>query len=342
METLSISDNITTGTLDYTPDVSIDESQYVLPLHHHRVIGKFILKKPNPIRNEDSDDIVAGWAIAIAQREKTLSQEDFTKLQSFSTPDLLLEDIKGGPLDRRNFFRIRRPIQTMKSFLTFFVVTMSPRTLKSSIFWGLVYLLVDVSFDMTEMNNNKLKEDVIEMLEKVTRSLEECKRAHQNTRFDEDLKLILNDAFIALILFWADTVNFMRAYPNGKDEQGTSYDYEREIKKLNGTFDHLKVCATMPESGPNLSVVPSGVPLRSLLPKDLSLPCGKAPYYSDADFYGRQVELEKINSALGSQVDKSDKLFTICGLAGVGKSKLAMAYAKKYARQFDVILWIKA
>ncbi|PON27928.1 hypothetical protein TGAM01_v203065 [Trichoderma gamsii] len=235
---------------------------------------------------------------------------------------------------------------------------MSPRTLKSSIFWGLVYLLVDVSFDMTEMNNNKLKEDVIEMLEKVTRSLEECKRAHQNTRFDEDLKLILNDAFIALILFWVDTVNFMRAYHNGmsclnyktqrltsstrKDEQGTSYDYEREIKKVNGTFDHLKVCATMPESGPNLSVVPSGVPLRSLLPKDLSLPCGKAPYYSDVDFYGRQVELEKINSALGSQVDKSDKLFTICGLAGVGKSKLAMAYAKKYARQFDVILWIKA
>ncbi|KAK1245170.1 hypothetical protein MKX08_004799 [Trichoderma sp. CBMAI-0020] len=213
----------------------------------------------------------------------------------------------------------------MKSFLTFFVVTMSPRTLKSSIFWGLVYLLVDVSFDMTEMNNNKLKEDVIEMLEKVTRSLEECKRAHQNTQFDEDLKLILNDAFIALILFWADTVNFMRAYPNGKDEQGASYDYEREIKKVNGTFDHLKVCATMPESGPNLSVIPSGVPLRSLLPKDLSLPCGKAPYYSDVDFYGRQVELEKINSALG-----------------VGKSKLAMAYAKKYARQFDVILWIKA
>ncbi|KAL7926093.1 hypothetical protein ACQKWADRAFT_309692 [Trichoderma austrokoningii] len=216
---------------------------------------------------------------------------------------------------------------------------MSPRTLKFSIFWGLVYLLVDVSFDMTEMNNNKLNEDVIEMLEKVTRSLEECKRAHQNTRFDEYLKLILNDAFIALILFWADTVSFMRAYPNGKDEHGTSYDNEREIKKVNGTFDHLKVCATMPESRPNPS---SDVPLRSILPKDLSLPCGKAPYYRDADLYGRQIELEKINSALGSHVDKSDKLFTICGLAGVGKSKLAMAYAKKYARQFDVILWVKS
>lgn len=68
---------------------------------------------------------------------------------------------------------------------------------------------------MTEMNDNKLKKDVIEMLEKVTRPLEECRRAHQNTRFDEDLKLILNDAYIALILFWADTVSFMRAYPNG-------------------------------------------------------------------------------------------------------------------------------
>lgn len=147
---------------------------------------------------------------------------------------------------------------------------------------------------MTEMNDNKLKKDVIEMLEKVTRPLEECRRAHQNTRFDEDLKLILNDAYIALILFWADTVSFMRAYPNGMsclnhktrwltgftgtDEQGTPYDYEREIKKVTGTFDHLKVCATsMPESGPNPSVVPSDVPLRSLLPKDLSLLLGGSP-----------------------------------------------------------------
>lgn len=149
METLSISDSITTGTLDYTPDVSIDESQYVLPLHHHRVNGKSILKKPNPIRNEDSNDIVAGWAIGIAQCNEILSNEDFTKLQSISTSDLLLEDFKGGPLDKHNSFRIWRLIRTLESFLIFFERKMSSKDFKPSTFWGLVYLLVDVSFDVS-------------------------------------------------------------------------------------------------------------------------------------------------------------------------------------------------
>lgn len=51
------------------------------------------------------------------------------------------------------------------------------------------------------------------MLEKVTRSLDACKRTHQGKPFDEEMKLALNDAFIALITLWAEAAGFMRSHP---------------------------------------------------------------------------------------------------------------------------------
>jgi hypothetical protein len=55
------------------------------------------------------------------------------------------------------------------------------------------------------------------MLEKVTRSLEACKRSHQDVRFDEDMKLTLNDAFMDLIKLWAEAVALMRNDPFGTE-----------------------------------------------------------------------------------------------------------------------------
>lgn len=88
---------------------------------------------------------MASWDLAIEQCRTSLSEYDFEKLQTFPTPEKLLSDLKKKETGRSSLLHVRRPIRTMKSFLTFFVVTMSPRTLRSSIFWGLVYLLVDVS-----------------------------------------------------------------------------------------------------------------------------------------------------------------------------------------------------
>jgi hypothetical protein len=53
------------------------------------------------------------------------------------------------------------------------------------------------------------------MFEKVTRSLDTCKRAHYGTRFDEAMKLALNDAFIDLITLWAESAGVMRSSPHG-------------------------------------------------------------------------------------------------------------------------------
>lgn len=55
----------------------------------------------------------------------------------------------------------------------------------------------------------------MDMLEKVTRSLDVCRRAHKDQRFDEEMRLALNDAFIALITLWSEAVKLMRDNPYG-------------------------------------------------------------------------------------------------------------------------------
>jgi hypothetical protein len=57
----------------------------------------------------------------------------------------------------------------------------------------------------------------MDMLERVTRSLDACKRTHDHPGivFDEDMKFALNNAFIALIALWSEAVKFMRDHPYG-------------------------------------------------------------------------------------------------------------------------------
>lgn len=203
--------------------------------------------------------------------------------------------------------------------------------------------------------------DTVDMLEKVTRSLDACKRAHTGTPFDEDMKLALNDAFIALITLWAESVGFMRANPYGttsflvhpsllknsvvlQDPDGVQYRFDRAIKKVDESFSYLKLCAATKESDSSrrAASVPRATPLKSLLPDDLVQPCGGAPHYKDETFYGRQSELEEMDLVLSPGAHNAHKFFTICGLGGVGKSKLALAYAKRYGHQFSIALWIKA
>lgn len=92
----------------------------------------------------DEDDIVASWEWAKQQCEKNLNPYDFAKLQDFPTPEKLADDLRTKEPQRPNFHYIRPAIKSMRSFLQFFVVTMSPRNIEGSIFWGIFYLLVQV------------------------------------------------------------------------------------------------------------------------------------------------------------------------------------------------------
>jgi predicted AAA+ superfamily ATPase len=66
------------------------------------------------------------------------------------------------------------------------------------------------------------------------------------------------------------------------------------------------------------------------------------PYPRNPKFYGRQIELKKINQALSWRIPENDLLraYTIYGRRGVGKTEIALEYAYLNPEKFDAIFWV--
>lgn len=58
-------------------------------------------------------------------------------------------------------------------------------------------------------------------------------------------------------------------------------------------------------------------------------------------FVGRSEDLENIHAVLGTEADNSLKTFTIYGRRGVGKTQLALEYARTHKGMYDAIFWIQ-
>ena len=65
------------------------------------------------------------------------------------------------------------------------------------------------------------------------------------------------------------------------------------------------------------------------------------PFSQNPRFYGRAVELEKIEKYLSPKDDQSLRTYTIYGRRGVGKTEIALQFAHMNKPGFDAIFWIQ-
>ena len=65
------------------------------------------------------------------------------------------------------------------------------------------------------------------------------------------------------------------------------------------------------------------------------------PFSQNPRFYGRAVELEKIEKYLSPKDDQSLRTYTIYGRRGVGKTEIALQFAYMNQPGFDAIFWIQ-
>jgi AAA+ ATPase superfamily predicted ATPase len=63
------------------------------------------------------------------------------------------------------------------------------------------------------------------------------------------------------------------------------------------------------------------------------------PAGSGDPFVGRENDLKEIRHALDPS-RRGSKLFVLFGMAGVGKTHIALEYANESRKEFEVILWI--
>ena len=82
----------------------------------------------------------------------------------------------------------------------------------------------------------------------------------------------------------------------------------------------------------------------SLIPDDEEtqvFPIKNLPFSKNQRFYGREVELGKIDDYLSPKDELSFRTYTIYGRRGVGKTQVALEFAYLNKPGFDAIFWIQ-
>lgn len=85
-----------------------------------------------------------------------------------------------------------------------------------------------------------------------------------------------------------------------------------------------------------------GVPFREQTnPYDrAAFPLDNLPDIRTEHFYGRESSIEHIHTHLGNQTDEKLRTYLIYGLRGVGKTQIALEFARRYKSKFDAVFWV--
>ncbi|KAK5947934.1 hypothetical protein OHC33_011039 [Knufia fluminis] len=75
----------------------------------------------------------------------------------------------------------------------------------------------------------------------------------------------------------------------------------------------------------------------------LGLCFNSAPLIETAEFVGRNTEIENIHAVLRpDEARKEQKRVVLGGIGGIGKTQLAIAYARQYQQSYTSVLWLNA
>ena len=80
-----------------------------------------------------------------------LNRAERTRIESFQSPEDLLDDLKKRAENKKSrslygWTEVEHSLKTVKRVLEYLLFAMRPYNIKTGLFWGLLYLTIDVSF----------------------------------------------------------------------------------------------------------------------------------------------------------------------------------------------------
>lgn len=72
-----------------------------------------------------------------------------------------------------------------------------------------------------------------------------------------------------------------------------------------------------------------------------AFPVGNLPNILTTNFFGRQAQIDQIEKHLGAQHESRLRVYTIFGRRGIGKTQIALEYARLYKKKYDAVFWVR-
>ena len=188
------------------------------------------------------------------------------------------------------------------------------------------------------------------MFEELGRALPRFRKYEQELPTTRELEDALLATYTEIIVFCAHSIAFFRNNPNIAPGRNTWLQFSNDfpkvisnIRRYSRTVDETADMIRLTRETHISHTVVAINGLKESQPREMNLPCYMIPYGLNLKFFGRSSEHETLKRALRPEViSERLKVMAIYGTGGVGKTQLALHYAKTSLKLYDVVIWIPA
>lgn len=216
---------------------------------------------------------------------------------------------------------------------------------------GLVWGSIRLMLTLASSAGDTLK-DILDMLEELSLTLPRLRAYENSPLMSRPLETALLDVYTKIICFYARAIHFLRTHPHAflrrEAWDGFRKDFGltvHRIKRLSSTVESEADLARMQQDKLAYKEVLDLVEglKDSKLQGDEAIYCYHIPLELSPRFWGREEALQAVREALHSaKQGRSLKSFALYGIGGVGKTQIALQYAKQSRDIYNAILWVAA
>jgi ATP-dependent Clp protease ATP-binding subunit ClpA len=217
----------------------------------------------------------------------------------------------------------------------------------TALVWGSIRLMLTLASSAGDT-----LQDILDMLEELSLTLPRFKAYENSLLLSRALETALLDVYTEVICFYARAIRFFRSHPHvllRRDAwDGFHKDFGQtvhRIKRLSSTVESEADLARMQQDKLKYKEVLDLVEgLKDTKNRDdKTVRCYHIPLELSPRFWGREEALQAAREALhrGDQ-GQFLRTFALYGIGGVGKTQIALQYAKQNRHVYNAILWVSA
>jgi hypothetical protein len=251
--------------------------------------------------------------------------------------------------------RLAPTLKLVDGFSALAVLCLSANTELMALIWGSIQLTLALGSAAHDTLQN-----VVVMLEELSTTLPRYRASETLATLaaaNESLEAALWDVYTEVVCFFARAIHFFRMKRHVVLRRSSWDDFSHEYRRVLQQIKHLSAIvenevghAQMRANGSRFA---EALCLVESLKKDSAgaaddknnkvNECCFLPVVGTPKFWSRDDALQAVEACLKPESPPRSLLsFTLFGMGGVGKSEIAVQYARKHLQHYNAIFWVRA